>query len=157
MLNFKGEPLNLDALFISSVQFRCTVVSHSVTPWTAARLASLSITNSQSLLKIMSIKSVMPFNDLILCHPLFLLPSIFSKESVLHIRWPKYWSFSFNMSPSNGYSDWFHLGWTGWISLKSKGLSRVLSKTTVQKHHFIGTQVSLWSSSHTHTWLLEKL
>ena len=66
MLNFKGEPLNLDALFISSVQFRCTVVSHSVTPWTAARLASLSITNSQSLLNIMSIKSVMPFNDLIL-------------------------------------------------------------------------------------------
>ena len=77
------------------------------TPWTAARQASLSITNSQSLLKLMSIELVMPSNHLILCHPLFLLPSIFpsirvfSNESVLHIGWPKYWSFSFSTSPSN--------------------------------------------------------
>ena len=91
-------------------------------PWTAARQASLSITNSQSLLKPMSIKSVKPSNHLILCHPLLLLPSIFhsirifSKESVLHIRWLKYWSFSFSISPSNEYSglisfrsDWFNL------------------------------------------------
>ena len=91
-------------------------------PWTAARQASLSITNSRSLLKLMSIESVMPTNHLILCHPLFLSPSIFpsirvfSNESVLCIRWPKYWSFSFNISPSNGYSrlmsfrtDWFDL------------------------------------------------
>ena len=81
-----------------------------VTPWTSACQASLSITNSQSLLKLMSIESVMPSNHLILCHPLFLPPSIFpsfkvfSNESVLCIRWPKYWSFSFSISPSNEYS-----------------------------------------------------
>ena len=79
-------------------------MSDFATPWTAARQASLSITNSQSLLKLISIESVMPSNHLILCHPLLLLPSIFpsirvfSNESVLHIRWPKYWSFSFNIS-----------------------------------------------------------
>ena len=96
-------------------------MSDSVTPWMAA-LASLSITNSQSLLKLMSIESVMPSNHLILCHPLLLLPSIFpsirvfSSESVLHIRWPKYWNFSFSINPSNEYSelisfriDWFNL------------------------------------------------
>ena len=93
-----------------------------MTPWTAARQASLSITNSQSLLKLMPIESVMPSNHLILCHLLLLLPSIFprirgfSNESVLHIKWPKYWSFSFNISPSNEYSrlisfrmDWLDL------------------------------------------------
>ena len=85
-------------------------MSDSVTPWTAAHHASLSITNSQSLLKLMSIVSVMPSNHLILCCPLLLLPSIFpsirvfSSESVLRIRWPKYWSFSFSISPSNDYS-----------------------------------------------------
>ena len=92
------------------------------TPWTAARQASLSITSSQSLLKLMSIESVMPSNHLFLCRPLLLLPSIFpsfgvfSNESVLHIRWPKYWSFSFSISPSNEYSglisfrmDWLDL------------------------------------------------
>ena len=118
-----------------------------VTPWIAAHQASLSIPNSWSPLKLMSIKSVMPSKHLILCHPLFLLPLIlprtgaFSIESVLHIRWPKYWSFSFNISPSNEYSeDWFPLRWTGWIS---KGLSRVFSNTTVQKHQFFGAQLSL--------------
>ena len=92
------------------------------TPWTAAHQAALPITNSQSLLKLMSIESVIPFHHLILCRPLLLLPSIFlsisvfSNESVLHIRWPKYWSFSFRISPSNNYSgliyfriDWFYL------------------------------------------------
>ena len=110
------------------------------TPWTAACQASLSITNSQSLLKLMSIESVMPSNHLILCHPL-LLPSsifssirVFSNESDVRIRWPKYWSFSFNISPSNAYSGLFPLGWIGWISLQSKGLPRV-SNNTVQKHH----------------------
>ena len=91
-------------------------------PWTAAHKASLSITNSRSLLKHMSIQSVIPANHLILCHPFLLLPSIFpsinvfSNESVLHIRWPKYWNFSFSISPSNEYSglisfrmDWFDL------------------------------------------------
>ena len=113
-----------------------------VTPWTAACQASLSITNSWSLLKLMSIESVMPTNHLILCHPLLLLPPIppstrvFSSESVLHIRWPKYWSFSFSISPSNEFSGLISFGWTGWISLQSKGLSRVFSNTTVQKHQF---------------------
>ena len=88
-------------------------------PWTTACQASLSITNSQSLLKLMSIESVMPSNHLILCCPLLLPPSIFpsirvfSNESVLHIRWPKYWSFSFSISPSNKYSGliFFRMGW----------------------------------------------
>ena len=97
-------------------------MSNSVTPWTAACQASLSITNSRSLLKLMSIESVMPSYHLILCHPLLLPPSIFpsirvfSNVSVLHIRWPKYWSFSFSISPSNEYSglisftiDWLDL------------------------------------------------
>ena len=119
------------------------------TPWTAAHQASLSITNHWSLLKLMSIESVMPSNHLILCHPLLLPPSIFpsirvfSSESALHSRWPKYWSFSFSISPSNEYPGWFPLGWTGWISLQSKGLSRVFSNTTVQKHQFFGVQLSL--------------
>ena len=119
------------------------------TPWTAAHQASLSITSSQSLLKLKSVESVMPSNHLILCHPLLLQPSIFpsirvfSNESVLHIKWSKYWSFSFSISPSNEYSglisfriDWSHL-------LQSKGLSRVFSNTTVQKHQFFSAQLSL--------------
>ena len=94
---------------ISSVQFSHCHVQLSATPWTAAHEASLSITNSQSLLKLMSIESVMPSNHLILCHPPLLLPSVFpsirvfSNESVLHIRWLKYWSFSFSISPSDEY------------------------------------------------------
>jgi len=111
-----------------------------VTLWTVALQASLSITNSQSLLKLTSIELVMPSNHLILCHPLLLLPSVFtrisvfSNESVLHIRWPKYWSFSFSISPSNEYSGLisFRIDWL--IFLQSKRLSSVLSNTTVQKH-----------------------
>ena len=128
-----------------------------VTLWTAAHQASLTITNSQSLLKLMSIKLVMPSNHLILCYPFLLLPSVFpsirvfSNESVLCIRWPKYWSFSFIISPTNENSGLIHLGLTGWISLQSKGLSRVFSSTAVQKHQFFGTQLSLQSNSHIHT------
>ena len=109
-------------IILTSSQFSRSAVSDSVTPWTAACQASLSITNSRSLLKLMSIKLVMPSIHLILCHPLLLLPSIFpsirvfSNESVLLIRWPKYRSFCFNISPSNDYSglisfriDWFDL------------------------------------------------
>ena len=106
-----------------TVQLSCSVVfDSSWPPWTAARQAPLSITNSRSLLKLISIESVMPSNHLILCHPLLLPPSIFpsirvfSDESALHIRWPKDWSFSFNISPSNEYSglisfriDWLDL------------------------------------------------
>ena len=97
-----------DGIF-SSVQ-SLSRVQLSAIPWTAARQASLSITNSHSLLKLMSIESVMPSSHLILCHPLLLLPSIFpsirvfSNESALHIRWPKYWSFRFSISPCNEYS-----------------------------------------------------
>ena len=111
-------------------------------PWTAACQTSLSITKSWSLLKLMCINSMMPSNHLILCHPLLFLPSIipsnrdFSKVSVLHIRWPKYWSFSFSISPSNEYSGLISLGWTGLISLLSKGFSRVFCNTVVQKHQF---------------------
>ena len=121
------------------------------TPWTAAHQASLSVTNLQSLLKLMSIELVMPSNHLILCHPLLLLPSIFpsirvfSNESVLCIRWPKALA-SASVLPMN-IQDWSPLGWTGWISLLSKGLSRVFSNTTVQKHQFFSSQPSLWSSS----------
>ena len=138
------------------------------TSWIAACQASLSISNSQSLPKFMSIELVMPSSHLILCHPLLLLPPIppsirvFSNESSLRMRWPKYWSFSFSISPSNEHPGlisfiiiiifliyfifklykivfvlpniWSPLGWTGWISLQSKGLSRVFSNTTVQKH-----------------------
>ena len=136
-----------------SVQFSSVQLLSRVwllrTPWTAARQASLSITNSWSLPKLVSIESVMPSNHLILCHPLLLLPSIFpsikvfSNQSAFHIRWPKYWSFSFNISPSNEHPGWSPLGWTGWISLQSKGLSRVFSNTTVQKHQFFSAQLSL--------------
>ena len=112
---------------ISSVQFSRSVVSNFVTPWTAACQAFLSITNSQSLLKLMFIKLVMPSNHLILCRPLLLLPSIFpsirvfSNESVLRIRWPKYWSFSFCISPSHEYSGLssFRIDWL--ISLRVQG------------------------------------
>ena len=113
-----------------SVQFSHSVLSDSVTPWTAAHQTFLSSTNSQSLLKLVSIESVMPSNHLILCCPLLLLPSIFpsirvfSKELTLRSRWPKYWSFSFNINPSNEYSglvsfriDWFYLAVQG--TLKS--------------------------------------
>ncbi|CAM9345513.1 unnamed protein product [Rangifer tarandus platyrhynchus] len=99
----------------------------------------------------------MPSNHLILCCPLLLPPSIFpsirvfSNESVLHIRWPKYWSFSFSISPSNGYSGLISFRMTGLISLLSNELSIVFSNTTVQKHQFFGAQFSLWSNSHIHT------
>ena len=108
-------------ILVSSVQL-LSYVQFFATPWTVAHQASLSITNSRSLFKLMSIKSVMPSNHLIVCWPLLLLPSffpsirVFSSESVLHIRWPKYWSFSFSISPSNEYSglisfriDWLDL------------------------------------------------
>ena len=131
-----------------SVQFSL-VTQHAqlfVTPWTAARKAPLSITNSQSLLKLTSLESVMPSNHPILCHPLLLLPSIFpsirifSNELVLlqSIRV----SASASVLPVNT-QDWSPLGWTGWVCLQFKGLSRVFSNTTVQKHQFFSAQLSL--------------
>ena len=122
-------------------QFSCSVMSDPATPRTAANQAFLSINNCQSLLKLMPIKSVMPYKHLILCCPLIpplTFPSIrvFFNESVLRIRWPKYSSFSFNISPSNDIQDWFPLGWTDWISLQSKGLSRVFSNTKFKSINF---------------------
>ena len=115
------------------------------TPWTAAHQASLSFTVSQSLLKLMSIELVMPSTHLILCHPLLLLPSnflsirVFSNESALCIRWPKYWSSSFSISPSNEYSGLNNfIRLIGLISMMSKGQSRVFSSITIQKHQFSG-------------------
>ena len=130
-------------LQFSSVQ----LLSHArlfATPWTAAHQASLSITNSQSLLKLMSIESVMPSNHLILCHPLLLLPSIipsiriFSNESALHIRWPKYWSFSFSLSPSNEYSELisFRIYWLNLLAVQ-RTLKSLLQHHS-SKHQFFG-------------------
>ena len=132
------------------------------TPWTAALQAFLSITNPWSLLRLTSIASVMPYNHLILCHPLLLPPSIFPSigsfpMSQLFTSGGQRTGVSASASvlPMN-IQDWFPLEWTGWISLQSKGLSRVFCNTTVQKHQFFGAQLSLQSSSHIHTWPLEK-
>ena len=114
------------------------------TPWTAAHQASLSITNSQSLLKLMSIESVMPSNHLILCHPLLppsILPSIrvFSNNSALHMRWPKYWSFSFCISPSSEHPGLisFRMDWLDLLAVQGT------LNTAVQKHQFFRAQLSL--------------
>ena len=127
-----------------------------MTPWTAVPHTSLSITICWSLLKLTSIKSVMPSNHLILCHPLLLLPSIFPSirvscsEAALCIRWPNR-HFIFDISPSSVHSGLisFRIDW--FISLQSKGLSRVFSSTTVQKHQFFGAQTTLWINSYIHT------
>ena len=134
-----------------------------VIPWTAECHIFLSFTFSQSLFKLMSIESVMPSNHLVLCRPLLLLPSTFPNNRVF----PTGQLFasggqsigvsaSASVLPMN-IQTWSLLGWTGWISLQSKGLSKVFSSTTVQKHQFFGTQSSLWSNSHIPTWLMEKL
>jgi len=132
------------------------------TPWTAAREALLSFTISGSLLKFMYIESVILSNHLILCHPFLLLPSIFpsirlfSSEQVSQFFAAGSQSIGASASvlPMNT-QHWFPLGLTGLISLQSKGLSRVFSSTTVQKHQFFGAQPSSWSNAHIHTWLLE--
>ena len=132
-------------MLFTSVQFSCSVVSNFVTPRTAALQASLSITNSQNLLKLMSIESVMPSNHLDLCRPLLLLPSIipsirvFSNESVLRIRWPKYWNFSF--SPSKEYS--------GLISLRIDWLDLLVVQETLKsllQHHSSKASILLHSA-----------
>ena len=128
-----------------------------MTPWTAACQASLSFTSSQSLLKLMSIKSVMPSNDLILCHPLLLLPSIFpslrsfSNESVLLIRWPNYWHFSFCISPSNEYLVLisFRIDWLDLLAVQ--GILKSLLQHHSSKASTLWHLVSLWSNSHIHT------
>ena len=142
----------------SSVQFSRSVWLF-VTPWIAARQASLSITNSLSPPKLMSIESVMPSSYLILCHPLLLLPPIppppgsFPMSQLFASGGQ---SFILNISPSNEHPGLTPLGLTGWISLQSKELSRVFSNITVQKHQFFGAQLSSQSNCHIHTWPLEK-
>ena len=132
---------------MGSVQFSCSVMSNSVTPWTAACQAALSITNSWSLLKLMSIESEMPTNHLILCHPFLFPPSIFpsikvfSNESAVRIRWPKYWNFSFNISPSNEYS--------GLISFRMDWLDLLAVQGTLKsllQHHSSKASI-LWGSA----------
>ena len=152
---------NIDHFKFSLVQW-LSCVQLFATTWTTARQASLSITNCQSLPKPMSIKLVMPSSHLILCYPLLFLPPIlpcirvFSNESTFA------WcgqsigvSDSISVLPMNT-QDWSPLEWTGWISLQSKGLSRVFSNTTVQKHQFFGAQLPSQSNSRIHTWPLEK-
>ena len=149
--------------FLMSIFSSVQSLSHVwlfLTPWIAAR-QELVHHQLPEFTKPMSIDSVIPSSHLILCCPFLLLPPIplsirlFSNESTLLVRWPKYWSFTFSISSSNKH-HWSPLGWTGWISLQSKGLSRVFSNTTVQKHQFLGTQFSSQSNSHIHTWPLEK-
>ena len=146
---------------------RCSVqaLSHVrlfVTPWTTALQASLPFTNSWNLLKPMSIESVKSYNHLILCCPLLLPPSIFrgirvfSNESVLHIRWPKYWSFSFNISPSNEHPGLisFRMDWLELLAVQGtlKSLFQHHNGRSIQqKHQFFGAQLSLQSNSHIHT------
>ena len=138
-------------------------MSDSATPWTAARQASVSFTISQGLLKLMSIESVMPSSHFILCRPLLLLPSNFPSIRVFQVgQLFASGGQSIGVSASTSVlpvntQDWSPLGWTGWISLPSKGLSRVFSNTTVQKHQFFGAQLSSQSNFHIHTWPLEKL
>ena len=132
------------------------------TPWIAARQASRFSTISRSLLKLMSIESVMPSNHLILCCPLLLLPSIllsirvFSNELALCIRWPKYCSFSSASILPLNIQGWFSLGWTGLIFLMYKGLSRVFS-TTVQKHRFFGNSAFMVQSGLSSTFSIANL
>ena len=151
--SWSARKLEVEQQF-SSVQLLSHVQLFAI-PWTAAHQASLSITNYQSLLKLKSIESVMPTNHLILCCPLLppsVFPSIriFSNVSVLRIRWPKYWSFSFSISPSNEHPGLisFRMAWLDLLAVQ--GLSRVFSSTAVQKHQLFGTQLSSQSNSHPH-------
>ena len=154
----------LTSLFplVQSGLVQSLIMSDSVTPWIAARQASLSITNSWSSLRLTSTESVMPSSHLILCCPLLLLPPNPSQHQGL-FQWV---NSSHEVAKSIGVStsasvlpmgtqDW-SLAWTGWISLQSQGLSRVFSNTTFQKHQFFITQLSSQSNSHIHTWPLEK-
>ena len=157
--------LNFYWRMVASVFSSVQSLSHVwffATAWTAACQASLSITNSWSLLKLKSIESVMPSNHLILCHPFssclqsFPASGSFPVSRIFESGGQSIGaSASASVLPTN-IQDWFPLEWTGLISLQSKGLSRIFSNTTVQKHQFFSAQLSLWSNSHIHIWLLEK-
>ena len=148
-------------LSFSSVQ-SLSRVRLFVTPWIAAHQASMSITNSQSSLRLMSIESVMPSIHLILCHPLLILPPIppsirvFSNESTLHMRWPKYWSFSLSINSSKEHPELisFRINWLDLLAVQ--GILKSLLQHHSKKHEFFGTQPSSQSNSHIHTWPQEK-
>ena len=163
-LIFLGRQRRVRVSFLNPLLFKklqsvqlLSCIQLFATPWTAAHQASLSITNSQSLFKLMSIELVMPSNHLILCRPLLLLPSIFpsirvfSNESVLHIRWPKYWSFTFSISPSKVYSELisFRMDWLYLLVVQGTLKSLIQhhsSKASIQKkkkHQFFSAQLSL--------------
>ena len=152
---FKPSTWSSISPYTSSVIQSLSCVWLFATPWTAAHQAPQSTTNSWSLLILMFIELVMPSNHLILCCPL-LLPSIFpsirvfSNESILHVRWPKYWSFSFSISPCNEYSGLisFRIDWLDLLAFQESSL--------MPKHQFFGAQLSLQSSTQIRTWLLEK-
>ena len=149
--------IHCEFIYVYGVQFSSVEFSHSVVSDSSRRQASLSITNSQSSLRLTSIESVMPSNHLILYSPLLLPPSIFHiirvfyNDSVLRIRWPKHWSFSFSISPSNEYSGLisFRMDWLDLLPVQ--GTLKSLLQHQVQKHQFFGTQFSLWSNSHINT------
>jgi len=152
--SFTGQKPDTPLVVVHSVAVHARLF---VTPWTAAHQASLSFTISQSLLKLMSIESMMPSNHLILCHPLLLPPSIFPSTRVffnechLHIRWSKYWSFRFSISCFNEYSGLIFFRIHSSDLLAVQRTLRVFSNNTFQKHQFFGTQPFLWSKSHIHT------
>ena len=159
IVSFIMSPIFKLAITSTSVQFSSVAQSCPTLcdPMDCSMPGFLPFTNSQSLLRLMLIELVMPSYHLILCRPLLLPPSIFpsirvfSNESVLRIRWPEYWSFTFNISPSNEYSGLisFRMDWLDLLAVP--GTLRVFSNITVQKHQFFGTQLSLSSSSHVHT------
>ena len=160
-VNISSNPKYVYKNFSSAVQSLSRVWLFA-TPWIAACQASLSITNSPSSLRLRSIESVMPSSHLILCRPLLFLPSVFPASgsfpmSQLFAAGSQSIGVSASASvlPMNT-QNWFPLGWTDWISLQFKGLSRVFSSTTVQKHQFFGAKLSSQSNSHIHTWPQEK-
>ena len=158
--------LDFESLFLKKHQIRSnqsfSCVLLFVTPWITACQASLSITNSRSSLRLTSIESVMPSSHLILCHPLLLLPPnppstrVFSNDSTLRMRWPKYWSFTFSIIPSKEIPGLisFRMDWLDLLAVQ--GTFKSLSNTTLQKHQFFGAQPSSQSNSHIHTWPQEK-
>ena len=153
--------LHMCSVTFSSVQL-LSHVQLFATPWTAARQASLSISNSQSLPKLMFIESVMPSNHGFLCRPLLLLPSsfhstrVFSTDSALRIRWPKYWSFSFNIGPSNEHSGLtsFRMDWLDLLAVQ--GTLKSFLQHHISKASILRCSPFFNSNSHIHTWLMDK-
>ena len=160
------EIFNLNLVFLSSVQFSRSVVSDSLPPYESQHARppcpspipgvypnSCPVSVQSRWCHPAISCSVVPFSS---CPQSLPAIRVFSNKSTLLMRWPKYWSFSFSIIPSKEIPGWFPSQWTGWISLQSKGISRVFSNTTIQKHQFFSAQLSSQSISHIHTWPLEK-